>query len=97
MDEKEQLKQLLTKDSYALRTLGDKVDGFETVSVEVGEARRWSQWITIVTQTPTDKFYVWGYDQGLTENQEDEDFDGTLKLVQPVTRTIVVTEWVEVK
>lgn len=99
MTELEFLKAALEEDYYDLSGEGDKIDfdggegEFETVSVEEGDARRWAQWIAIVTKTPSGKFYSWGYDRGLTEMQDNEDFDGELTEVFQNIRTVVVVEY----
>ncbi|MFQ9922083.1 MAG: hypothetical protein ACLRVU_01145 [Beduini sp.] len=62
-----------------------------------GEPRRWSRWCTIYFQVG-DRYFETGFDEGLTEMQEDEFYDAKIIEVRPVvtTKTITVTEYVVV-
>jgi len=95
--EEAQLREILADDYVALVAVGDEADGFETVSREDGDNRRWSKYVTLVTKSPSGVFIQWGYDEGLTEYGENE-IDESQKFVEvkPVTRTIIVTEWAKV-
>lgn len=46
------LADILKKDWYALSAKNDKADGFETIDMIEGEARRWSSTNQVITKGP---------------------------------------------
>lgn len=65
-------------------------DGGEYLFIQEdgGGKRRWSEYMTVVTQVPDGRYVQWGYDQGLTENQDSEfgEIDGYVeRKVETVT------------
>lgn len=89
---------ILTEDYIELADVGDQVDGFETVERTAGEPRRWFRAITLITRAPSGQHYRWRYDEGLTENQDNEgpaeNGEPTITPVRAVEETVVVTKWV---
>ena len=61
----------------------------------VGESRRWSRTNLSIVESEG-KFYELQWEQGLTEQQEDEYFDQTAKEVEQIEKTVVVKEWREI-
>lgn len=59
------------------------------------EPRRWSRWVECICKIQ-DRYFITGYDQGLTEYQEDEYYDNEIIEVQPIEtiKQIAVTYWV---
>jgi hypothetical protein len=102
MSELEEFKALLNKDIgfcdgwQELLDIGYDLDGYETISREEGENRRWARQVTLITKSPTGKLYRWSYDEGLTENQDNEFDDRGIIEVKAVTKTVVVTKYVPV-
>lgn len=95
------LKAILAEDYFALESVGDKCDGFETVHIRAGRKKRWHTEKHVVTRTPSGRFYEWTWQAGATECQESygpanlDDCgpdDVELRLVQETT--VEVTEWV---
>lgn len=60
-----------------------------------GENRRWSRWVDVIVKLK-DRYFMVGYDEGLTEMQENEYYTD-IKEVKPVEKVITITEWEEVK
>lgn len=95
-DEKSTLEALIKDDPTSFTYEGDVTEGFEVVDRQEGDARRWSQWVRIFIKAPSGKFYEWGYDQGLTEYQENEYEDNRVREVIPKDKTVVVRTWIKV-
>jgi len=68
----------------------------EGVDEIVGEDRRWSRTNTTIVKIDN-KFYSIYWEQGLTENQENEYEAQDAPEVQQVEKTIVVTNWKKVE
>lgn len=68
----ENFKAILKNDYGTLSWEGDGYAGYKTIYREDGPSSRWTQTIEIVTQFPDGRLFEWGYDQGLTEYQDDE-------------------------
>jgi hypothetical protein len=64
-----------------------------------GENRRWSRRVTSIVEADDGKFYKINWEQGLTENQENDYNAGEYPEVEKKTyeKTITVSEWVKVK
>ena len=57
------------------------------------EPRRWSQFVDAVCKLK-DKYYMFSYDRGLTEMQEDEFWESEQPYeVEPYEKTITITAW----
>ncbi|SKU46684.1 Uncharacterised protein [Mycobacteroides abscessus subsp. abscessus] len=99
MAEIDDLKEILTEDSWALSYKGAECDGFEVVHVKQGEDRRWSRTNLVVVRAPSGKHYAYDYEQGLTEYQDVDAFgDGNPKPYEviPVEKTVTITNYVKV-
>jgi hypothetical protein len=83
MTELEQLREILNQNAWSLSEEADEVDGFETVFTEFAGHSRWSVFYSIVTKTPSGKYYRWCYDVGATELQDGDGFIGDLVEVEP--------------
>lgn len=77
-----------------LMSVGDSLEGFETVEVVEGDDRRWSRYMSVITRGPSGQHYRWGYDHGLTEVQEDCRYDDRVEAVQAIETTVVVRSWI---
>ncbi len=76
--------------------VGFEIEGFRTVALVQGDDHRWYRPITVITRSPSGKFFSWVYQSGLTENQESE-YHGEAPIeVEPRTRPVVVTDWLPV-
>lgn len=101
VDEIEQLKEILAPnpDSYYsvpdLLDVGDELEGFKVVDLVEGEDRRWTRLCAVIIKSPTDRFYRYYYDKGLTENQDDEYYVDTVDEVQAVERVTTTVVWVK--
>lgn len=94
-EESARLDSLLREDPYGLLSVGDKCEGFTTVAKESQGHGRWVEYLRYVTRSDsTGEHFSWDYSSGLTEYQE-SDYDGNLHRVEPVTKTVVITEWVD--
>ena len=81
----------------AIEDVGGWGEGFEMVSEEEGDQRRWSQVITRVIKDDEGKLWQYSYGRGLTEYQEDE-WSGAADSLRQVekheeTKTVVVTSY----
>jgi len=58
------------------------------------ELRRWTRWINSICEAK-DRYFVVGWDQGLTEHQENIYSDSYITEVTPIetTKRIIVTQW----
>lgn len=75
----------------------DEEDFREFMAYEVDrkteDMRRWTQWVNVICQLG-DKYYIFGYDEGLTEMQEDIFDDSTNPIeVEPYEEVIVIKNW----
>lgn len=61
-----------------------------------GEDRRWNVWIDKIYKI-NDRYFMAGYDHGLTEIQEDEYWDTDIVEVEKKPIVKVIHEWVEKK
>lgn len=68
----------------------------DKVAVVEDEPRRWYKWVEVIIKYK-DKYYALGYDEGLTECQEDDYFNSGIREVKPVKKMVEVTEWRDVK
>ena len=68
----EMLRNIIIGNYKSLNSEGDEKEGFETVCVDNQESRRWSRAVVVTTKSRSGRLFQWYYDQGLTENQEDE-------------------------
>jgi hypothetical protein len=94
------LHEVVKTDWTDFRDEGDTAYDGQFVVVEVieGDEGRWSRFMSVITRhIPTDTYYQWEYQSGLTEYQEDELWDDKPVQVEPSTKTITVTEWKPVK
>lgn len=64
----------------------------DEVAVVEDDPRRWYKWVEVIVRWK-DKYYSIGYDEGLTECQEDDYSDSGIYEVKPVKRMVEVTEW----
>lgn len=80
-----------------LTAVGDERDGFATVDREEHESRRWSRAVTLITQGPSGAYYRWGYDEGLTEMQDDERYSDDVVEVTRHEELVPVVNWKAVK
>lgn len=65
--------------------------------VSYGDKGRWSQFVTKIIKIQ-DRFFSFVYDEALTEMQESSySYDYMIEEVEPVTKTITITEWEKVK
>jgi hypothetical protein len=88
------LLDILKEDFLGLSSVGDKDGNFETVDVIEGDDRRWARYQTIITRhVPTDTYLQWGYDEGLTEYQENEFFEELPVQVWPHKKVVEIIEW----
>lgn len=91
----------LENDWMELTYEGEGFDGYETVKTIEGDNLRWTRPVEVITRDPEGNFWKWSYEEGLTENQEHIGpcYYGEPEVVQvePVEKTIVVTEWVTKK
>ena len=65
---------------------------FKLVSREEGENRRWSRWVYRVSASSSGKYWQTGRDEGLTENQDNGDFEPPVEVQRietVVTKTVV--------
>lgn len=60
------------------------------------EPRRWCKWIEVIVKWK-DKYYSIGYDEGLTECQEDDYSDSGIIEVKTVKKMVEVIEWQDVR
>lgn len=65
---------------------GEEIDRVEN------DSRRWYKWVEVIVRWKG-KYYSLGYDEGLTECQEDEYYDSGIIEVKPVKKMVEVTEW----
>ena len=77
----------LTRDEWIFLINEDK----EVGRVE-DEPRRWCKWVEVIIEYQ-DKYYSIGYDEGLTECQENDYCDSGIIEVKPVKKIIEVIEW----
>ncbi|MBM4707957.1 hypothetical protein GS982_01175 [Rhodococcus hoagii] len=89
--ERDQLQALLEDDYFELCEVDYEWDGFVTVAREEGDNRRWSRYNTIVTRGPSGQYYRWGYDEGLTEYQENTIYPNEIELVDRVENVVTET------
>lgn len=81
-----------SKEALTPRDIRILVEEFEWERKE-HEKRRWSRWVDVVVKLEN-RFFRVGYDEGLTEMQDNEYDDTSIEEVVPVETTIVVTDWV---
>ena len=60
-----------------------------------GENRRWSRWVNVIIKLK-DRYFMVGYDEGLTEYQDNEYYTDITE-VKPVEKMVVITEWEKIK
>lgn len=65
---------------------------YDSVDTIRGEDRRWSVWIDKVYKIG-DRYFMTGYDHGLTEMQENNYWYTDIKEVKPTTKIEVVRSW----
>lgn len=82
-----------SKEALTPRDIRVLVEEFEWEREE-HENRRWSRWVDVVVKLE-DRYFMVGYDEGLTEMQENEYDDTSIVEVMPVEKTIVVIDWVK--
>lgn len=58
-----------------------------------GENRRWNRWVDVIVKLK-DRYFKVGYDEGLTEMQENEYYTDIVEVV-PVAKVVTVVEWEE--
>lgn len=60
------------------------------------ELRRWTRWVNSICQIE-DRYFIIGWDQGLTEYQENIYDDSTITEVKPIetTKQIIITCWTD--
>ena len=91
--EAQQLLDILNEDWYALVYSGDEADGFVTVWRDGGASSRWTQHISVVTQAPSGKYFMWGFEKALTEMQESEFYGDLPTEVTKIVKTIQKISW----
>lgn len=69
---------------------GEEIDRVEE------EDRRWSRWVEVIIRWK-DKYYSIGYDEGLTECQEDDYSNSGIIEVKPVKKMVEITEWQNIR
>jgi hypothetical protein len=75
-------------------TYGTTEDGFVFVDELEGDHRRWSSYNQVITRGPSGQHYMWGYEHGHTEYQENSRDDDKVIKVKPVVRLVPITDWV---
>lgn len=65
---------------------------------EEQDSRRWSQWVYIVINIQN-RYFEFGFDEGLTEQQEDNFSDTHIAEVIPKERTVIqhIIDWENIK
>ena len=71
------------------------LDCCEEVDRIEDEPRRWSRWVQVILKIKV-RFFSVGYDEGLTEMQENEYDDSEIHEVKPEKVVKVITEWEEI-
>lgn len=75
----------------------NKVDNFIKIKEEEGENRRWSRTNRIIIQDEkTNKYYSIYWEEGLTEEQENEFEEQEATEVKKIEKTIIVTDFEEI-
>ncbi len=64
----------------------------DKVAVVEDDPRRWYKWVEVIVRWK-DKYYSIGYDEELTECQEDEYYNSGIVEVRPVKKMVEITEW----
>lgn len=81
------------EDVYEYKTVGRFfLSEWEPEDVIRGEDRRWSVWIDKVYKVG-DRYFMTGYDHGLTEMQEDEYWDNDIQEVENKIEVKVIHTW----
>lgn len=70
-------------------------NGKEVDRVEY-ENRRWTKRVDAIIKW-RDKFYAIRYDEALTESQEDDYFNSSIREVKPVNKMVEITEWQDIR
>lgn len=96
LTEEEFLRKFDSGEEFSSEDIRDICYEFKDVDEIEGEESRWTRWIDIVFEVDN-RYFMTGYDKGLTEYQEDDFYNTTIIEVKPVEKTIVVKEWEEVK
>ena len=98
-EEIEQLKAILDQEWESLAWDEDEAEGFKTVDRNEVGTSRWSTTIEVITQGPSGKLYLWEWEEGLTEMQENDRYDDSVTEVEKheETKTIVVTTYKKVE
>ena len=68
----------------------------DKVAVVEDDPSRWYKWVEVIVRWK-DKYYSIGYDEGLTECQEDEYYNSGIVEVKPVKKMVEVTEWQDIR
>lgn len=58
------------------------------------ENRRWSRWVDVVVKLE-DRYFMVGYDEGLTEMQDNEYDDTSIVEVMPIEKTVTIIDWIK--
>lgn len=95
MTEKEFLEKFDKGEEFTEDEIVELIWEFNEVERIEGENRRWSRWVDVVIEVKG-RYFMTGYDEGLTEYQDNEYYESYVKEVTPVERTVVVKDWVEV-
>ncbi len=96
LTELEQLKALIDT-GWKNFAYGDDGDGFNHITNEEGDDRRWSRTITTIVQSEaTELFYAFDWEHGLTEVQENECDWPDVRQVERRERVVTVVDYVEV-
>lgn len=92
--EQQQLEALLEAD-WKQFAFGYPPEGWEHVADEEHDSGRWSTFMSTIVRGPSGQLYGFQWDRGLTEYQEHSCEWPDVRKVTAVTKTIVVTEYVE--
>lgn len=96
LTEEEFLRKFDNGEEFSSEDIHDICYEFKEVDYIEGEESRWSRWIDVVVEVDG-RYFMTGYDKGLTEYQEDDFYNTTVIEVKPVEKTVLVKEWEEVK
>ena len=96
MTEKEFLEKFDKGEKLTESEIQELIWEFKEVERIEGENRRWSRWVDVIIEVEG-RYFMTGYDEGLTEYQENDYYDSDVVEVKPVEKTIVIKEWKKVK
>lgn len=96
MTDKEFLEKYDKGEKFTEEETKELIMEFYEVDRIEGENRRWSRWVDVIIEVEG-RYFMIGYDEGLTEMQPNDYYDSHVEEVKQVEKTIVVKEWRKVK